>query len=157
MSYNGIAPQAPFVRPAMIISGPDYPECNQAYAIARTIRWLTGMQAFFAILSYIYYWPLMPLILALLYLAYEGARRYKANYLIAYIIYLLIMIAIDITLAVLNPNTAQITFCIFSVILELWIIKLTCKLFSSLKSLNNRHLDILRLGYVPGQTDIVFL
>ena len=84
-----------------------------------------------------------------------GAKNYKKNLLIAYIVYLSVMVCFRVGGAIYNPEVFQIVFSVFSVFVTFWIIHLTIKLYNVLGNLNQDKLLLLRTGYQPGQRDVI--
>ena len=131
---------------------------KETYSLSKRIKCLALIDVVFSFM-YAFYnvWFFIPLFFA--YFGYFGAQKFKANYIMAYMIYNILVILFRIVSTVLfivsyyngleiSPSTytLNLLFSFLSIIVEIWIIKIVKRFHKNLIDLTIPELNKLKQG-----------
>jgi len=130
-------------------------EMKKAYSYAYTIKWVSGIDMFFALLYSFYnmYWLFL---VFCSYAGYHGAKKFKIWQLYFYLVYEVtsVFIKIGILLDMFTNGTEMngygVIMSILSIIVGIWVSELTFKLIMLMRNMTDDQLNVLRnIGYKP--------
>ena len=126
--------------------------------LARSISCFAGIDIFFYLLNAFYNaWACIAVLFPIY--GYIGAKKYNNQMLYVYSFFIgLIIIGRSILLYYLLVNNSNASILnILSIIIEIWIMKILCKLIQYIKGLNEAELSQLRdPQYTPIRTEFVW-
>ena len=116
------------------------------WRLQKTIQFIACIDVMFSIFIFAGIHPALSLLCILPYIGYLGAREYNKNYIIFYLCYIVINIALRIVNIVLFRNAYSIILSIASCGIECWLFWLVHKFYKLLSSLSFDSLCVLRSG-----------
>lgn len=139
------------------IDVPDSQDMQIARSMRRTLYVITSIDLFFNILAAIFgnYFNIVFMILVML--GWYGAKKYKGNFIIAYIMYAAIAIIVNICLLA----TLDAKYVGYKVLLALqaalyiWILNFSVKFYKVLEKLSESDLNNLRNPNHTGTTTLI--
>ena len=135
----------------------DMTELLKVYSYRRSLIFFTAIDGFFLMLFAFMSAPPLSLLLLLALLlvvfGYKGAKEYKSMYIILYLCYLFGSFIIEVGVLAANPtkNGGVITFGIFRILIQMYIIYFTIKFYNMIRNLNVETLNLLRSGWNPAR------
>ena len=132
-------------------------ELLKVYSYRRSLIFFTAIDGFFLMLFAFMSAPPLSLLLLLALLlvvfGYKGAKEYKSMYIILYLLYLFASFIIEVGVLAGNPtkNGGVITFGIFRILIQMYIIYFTIKFYNMIRNLNVETLNLLRSGWNPAR------
>ena len=128
------------------------------WRLAKSIRCFSTIDIFFCVLYSIYYLPLV--LVALFPIAgYYGAKNYDNCKLYVYAVFIvLIIVGRCLTLGYYEgTNEYGVFITILTILVEVWILKILCKLISYINKLPETELyQIKDSGWTPIQTEVIW-
>jgi len=130
-------------------------DMKKAYSYSYTIKWVSGIDMFFALLYSLYnlYWLFF---LFCSYAGYYGAKKFKIWQLYFYLSYETISVFIKIGFLTnmftngTEMNGYGVIMSILSIIVGIWVSELTFKLIKLMRYMTEEQLDLVRnIGYKP--------
>ena len=129
-------------------------DMKKAYSYSYTIKWVSGIDMFFALLYSFYnlYWLFF---VFCSYAGYYGAKNFKILQLYFYFLYevgsVIIKIALLSVMATDNTmNGYGVVMSILSIAVGIWVSELTFKLIRLMRNMTDDQLNVLRnIGYKP--------
>ena len=128
---------------------------KKAYSYSYTIKWVSGIDMFFALLYSFYnlYWLFF---VFCSYAGYYGAKNFKILQLYFYLVYEVtsVFIKIGFLLDMFTNGTEMngygVVMSILSIIIGIWVSELTFKLIMLMRNMTDDQLNVLRnIGYKP--------
>lgn len=118
------------------------------WSIGRTVKWIAIIDTIFSLIYAFVLWPY--LFAAFLSLSgWYGAKNFRPNFIILYIIYQFFTIAFRIFLIYYRPSTGGIILGIISVLIESYIIQITIKFRKLFRNLSWQNKRELQQGWQP--------
>ena len=128
-------------------------DMKKAYSYSYTIKWVSGIDMFFALLYSFYnlYWLFF---VFCSYAGYYGAKKFKILQLYFYLEYEVtsVFVKIGFVLDMLSNeiNGYGLIMSVLSIIIGIWVSELTLKLIFGLRKMSEDQLNLLRnIGYKP--------
>ena len=128
-------------------------EMRKAYSYAYTIKWVSGIDMFFALLYSFYNWYFLFFVLCSS-AGYYGAKKFKMNLLYFYLTYefICVFVKLGFVLDMLSNeiNGYGLIMSVLSIIIGIWVSELTFKLILCIRKMTDDQLNLLRrIGYKP--------
>ena len=116
------------------------------WRLRKTIQFIAMIDVIFSIFIFAAIHPALSLICILPYIGYIGAKNYKKNYILFYLVYIGINIILRIITMGIYRNVYNILLSIISIGIECWLFWLVHKFYKLLSSLTFDSLQVLRNG-----------
>jgi|UniRef100_A0A6C0ITT2 hypothetical protein len=130
-------------------------DMKKAYSYSYTIKWVSGIDIFFALLYSFYNWYWLFFVLCS-YAGYHGAKKFKIFQLYFYFTYEVVSVIVKIAslIIMISDQTKMdgygFTMSILSIIIGIWVSELTSKLIMMMRHMSDEQLNLLRnIGYTP--------
>jgi hypothetical protein len=121
---------------------------EMVWTVGRTIKWIAVIDTVFSLIYAFVLWPY--LFAAFFSLSgWYGAKNFRPNFIILYIIYQFFTIAFRIFLIYYRPSTGGIILGIISVLIEAYIIQITIKFRKLFRNLSWQNKRELQQGWQP--------
>ena len=129
-------------------------DMKKAYSYSYTIKWVSGIDMFFALLYSFYnlYWLFF---VFCSYAGYYGAKNFKILQLYFYFLYEVGSVIVKAALLSVmtgdnNINGYGVVMTILSIIVGIWVSELTFKLIRLMRHMTDHQLNLVRnIGYKP--------
>ena len=119
-----------------------------AFQYCRTIKTFAFIDLIFGFIYFFFYWPYIFANILILF-GLSGAKYYKRNQLIGYLVFSVLNFGFRIYLFWLESNPIMKVFFILFAGIELYILHIIFKGYKSLGNLNDREIKILQRGWQP--------
>lgn len=121
------------------------------WTIGRTVKWIAIIDTVFSLIYAFVLWPY--LFAAFLSLSgWYGAKNFRPNFIILYIIYQFLTIIFRMFLIYYRPSMGGIILGVFSLLIETYIIQITVKFCKILKALSYQDRKELQEGWQPDRS-----
>lgn len=121
---------------------------EMVWTIGRTVKWVAIIDTIFSLVYAFVLWPY--LFAAFLSLSgWYGAKNFRPNFIILYIIYQFLIIAFRMFLIYYRPSISGIVLGVISVLIEAYIIQITIKFRKLLKAFPQQDRKDLQDGWQP--------
>lgn len=132
------------------------PEMVMTWRLSKTVKFLAVIDIVFCLLYFVTYAPLM-ILTVLPVLGYYGAKQYHPMKCYAYMVFVVLNLALRCYAYTLDKTSFGLFFTILSVLVEVWIFRIIWRFTHMIKTLRNDELSQLKIpGWQPLQTSLVW-
>ena len=127
-----------------------------AWRFSKTVKFFAAIDLFFCVL-YAFNYPIFIIAAILPFLGYQGAKEYNICKTRSYAIFVILNMALRIYVYTLQQGATNLFFCILSVFVECWILRILHRFTHVICELDDGELEQIRVPHwQPIQTSLIW-
>jgi len=146
----------PHLQPHFVTNYVGTETMSVAWRFSKTVKFFAAIDLFFCLLYGIKY-PVFLIAAILPFLGYQGAKEYNICKARSYGIFVLLNMAVRIYVYTLQQGATNLFFCILSVFVECWILRILHRFTRVIRELDDGELEQIRVPHwQPIQTSLIW-